>query len=178
MKTKLGIFLKIVVLKLALKLSISPSVSRKLIANFLEVEVVLQENQTRRQTIHFTSLQAADRVAAAFCFRYRCTVSQSIQIENLVKRIQNPDRSKSVWLMNRTNSVLPVFFHHTEGLTELQLLKWTESAESDEERFSASLRKQIHRFCADYNCSKTAGHKTPCESPQFQMHQIYHDYVK
>jgi hypothetical protein len=131
-----------------------------LVAEFFDVEIVLQGNRTARHHLYLTSMQAPDRIAASFCFRHRCSSSQSIQVEKVISNIQasnNSPVSKSVWTMNLSASFLPVFFHHTEGLTELQLFTWTEDEEAYEKSATELVHKRVDRFCARYNCSETAG---------------------
>ena len=129
-------------------------------SDFLEVGIVMQGNQTKRQQLHFTSSQSPDRVAAAFCFRHRCQEAQTTQIEKLIDNIQKSynisSEGRSMWLINYTHSYLPVFLHHDEGFTEFHILELKSDAEL--QGTEDANRKAVKIFCKTYNCSKLAGY--------------------
>ena len=144
------------------ELSVSSKKSNAVVPDVLEVELAIQSgDETKRQILHFTSIQLPDRVAASFCFRHRCREYQAIQIEKLIHRIQTTYNSSSMsqarWKINDTEPYLPVFFHHPEGLTEFQTLRWKNDIKGQGEN-DMLLRKKVKEFCKVHNCSELAGH--------------------
>jgi hypothetical protein len=143
---------------------------RVTLADFFEVKVIIQGNETRHEQLFFSSLQQPDRIAASFCYWHKCLDHNSKQIENLVTKIQtagkNPETgtkspSRNLWMTNESDSRFPVFFHHTEGLTDLHVFDLPILNVTRTEHESL-VKEHVQNFCTAHRCSPRAGQTIMC----------------
>ena len=134
----------------------------RLLPEFYSVNISIQSGETQHVSLSFSSAQAADRVAMAFCMRNRCIGAQMQQVEYLVAGVQSGAVANvSANLRALRSDDWFAFFHRVEGFTELVSLPWPKVVSAGSHGHEISI-ESTRRFCEAHRCSEYSGLQRCC----------------